>query len=60
MVRAYAIALGAGTQVFTHLPWVLLVGTPGGYPRDAMMATGWLINVAVAEWFLRRPSRRRA
>jgi uncharacterized membrane protein len=60
MVRAYAIALGAGTQVFTHLPWVLLVGTPGGYPRDAMMATGWLINVAVAEWFLRRrPSRRR-
>jgi hypothetical protein len=32
MVRACAIALGAGTQVFTHLPWVLLVGTPGGYP----------------------------
>ena len=54
MVRAYAIALGAGTQVFTHLPWVLLVGTPGGYPRDVMMAAGWLINVAVAEWFLRR------
>lgn len=59
MVRAYAVALGAGTQVFTHLPWVLLVGTPGGYPRDAMMAAGWLINVAVAEWFLRRPVRGR-
>lgn len=54
MVRAYAIALGAGTQVFTSMPWVLLVGTPGGYPRDVMMAAGWLINIAVAEWYLRR------
>lgn len=28
MMRAYAIGLGAGTQVFTHLPWILFFGVP--------------------------------
>jgi hypothetical protein len=28
MTRGYAIGLGAGTQVLTHLPWILLFGTP--------------------------------
>ena len=30
MLRAYAIGMGAGTQVFTHLPWFVLVGQPTG------------------------------
>jgi uncharacterized membrane protein len=55
MTRAYAIGLGAGTQVFTHLPWVVLVGgKPGELPRAVMMGAGWLINVIVAEWIIRR------
>jgi hypothetical protein len=61
MIRGYAIGLGAGTQVFTHLPWLLLVGSgvPDELSRASMMAAGWLINLVVAEWIIRkRPSRR--
>lgn len=54
MVRAYAIGQGAGTQVFTHLPWVLLLGQPGETTRTGLMAAGWLINLAVAGWAVRR------
>lgn len=55
MTRAYAIGLGAGTQVLTHLPWFLLVDAkPGETPRAVMMGAGWVINVIVAEWVIRR------
>jgi len=54
MIRGYAIGLGAGTQVFTHLPWILTVGKPGGMSRALLMLAGWVINLAVAEWFLYR------
>lgn len=55
MIRAYAIGLGAGTQVFTHLPWFLLEhDAPGEGPRALMMGAGWAINVVVAEWAIRR------
>jgi len=55
MLRAYAIGLGAGTQVLTHLPWFLLVGAkPGERPRALLMGAGWVINVVVAEWIIRR------
>jgi hypothetical protein len=57
MMRAYAIGLGAGTQVLTHLPWFLLVGRkPGEHPRALMMGAGWAINVVVAEWIIRNSS----
>ena len=59
MTRAYAIALGAGTQVLTHIPWfVLAEGKPGEGPRAVMMGAGWVINVVVAEWIIRRRSAR--
>ncbi|TGM55372.1 DUF2306 domain-containing protein [Leptospira biflexa] len=55
MLRGYAIGLGAGTQVFTHLPWFVIVGgDPSGVPRDLMMGAGWLINLIFAEWLIRR------
>lgn len=55
MIRAYAIALGAGTQVLTHLPWFLLVDAkPAELPRAVMMGAGWVINVAIAEWIIRK------
>jgi hypothetical protein len=61
MVRAYAIALGAGTQAFTHVPFLLASGgeQPDGNTRAAAMLAGWLINLAVAEWHLRRTARPR-
>lgn len=56
MIRAYAIGMGAGTQVLTHLPWFILVDTtPPETPRAIMMGLGWAINVAFAEWLIRRP-----
>ncbi|MFN7985334.1 MAG: DUF2306 domain-containing protein, partial [Vicinamibacterales bacterium] len=33
MTRAYALGMGAGTQVLTHVPWFVFVGTPGESPR---------------------------
>jgi uncharacterized membrane protein len=59
MIRAYAIGLGAGTQVLTHLPWFLLLGKPGESGRTLLMGAGWVINVMVAEWII-RSSRTRA
>lgn len=53
MARGYAIGLGAGTQVFTHLPWVMFLGPPGVFTRALLMGAGWMINLAVVEWFLR-------
>jgi uncharacterized membrane protein len=57
MIRAYAIGLGAGTQVLTHLPWFILVGKPGESARTVLMGAGWVINVLVAEWIIRRGGR---
>ena len=59
MLRAYAIGLGAGTQVLTHLPWFLLVGAkPGERPRAVLMGAGWVINAVVAEWIIRNRTAR--
>jgi uncharacterized membrane protein len=54
MIRGYAIGMGAGTQVFTHLPWFILAdGKPGELPRALMMGAGWIINAIVAELIIR-------
>ncbi|WP_449061785.1 DUF2306 domain-containing protein [Planomonospora algeriensis] len=60
MIRGYAIGLGAGTQVLTHLPWVLVFGAPGEVATALLMAAGWVINLAVAEWAVRRRPAARA
>jgi uncharacterized membrane protein len=54
MIRAYAIGLGAGTQAFTEGFAGALFG--GGELRDDLAkGAGWLINLAVAEWVIRKP-----
>jgi uncharacterized membrane protein len=58
MVRAYAIGLAAGTQVFTEGIGGAIFGT-GVLAADLAKGAGWMINLAVAEWALRRPARRR-
>jgi hypothetical protein len=58
MIRGYAIGQGAGTQVFTLLPWMLIAGVPSELTRDILMIVAWLINLAVAEWIIRRQVRR--
>ena len=55
MIRAYALGMGAGTQVLTHVPWFILVDLhPGRLPRTIMMGSAWVINALVAEWIIRR------
>jgi hypothetical protein len=55
MIRAYALGLGAGTQVFTEGFGGALFGT-GVLVGDLAKGAGWLINLAVAEWVIRRPA----
>lgn len=52
MIRAYALAMGAGTQVLTHIPYFFFQSMQGESARAASMAFGWLINAAVAEWII--------
>jgi uncharacterized membrane protein len=54
MIRAYALGLGAGTQVFTEGFGGALLGT-GTLQGDLAKGAGWVINLAVAEWAIRRP-----
>lgn len=61
MTRTYAIALAAGTQVLTEgIGGSLLGHSP--LALDASRGAAWVLNLAVAEWAIRRPpttSRRR-
>lgn len=54
MMRGYAIGLGAGTQVLLLLPWMLAFGAPGANVRALLMGLGWVLNLAVVEWVVRR------
>ena len=58
MIRAYALAAGAGTQLFTEGIGEAAFGT-GDLPKALSMTSGWIINVAVAEWVIRAPAIRR-
>ena len=58
MVRAYALALGAGTQAFTEGFTEAAVGQ-GVVAGDLAKLAGWVINLAVAEWAIRRTARTR-
>ena len=54
MIRGYALGQGAGTQALTGLPWALLLGRPGVTANAVLMGGSWLINIALAEWIIRR------
>jgi len=54
MIRAYAIGLAAGTQAFTEGIAGALPGT-GELRGDLAKGAGWAINLAIAEYAVRRP-----
>ena len=58
MIRAYALALGAGTQVFV-LTAAKEVFSGSVLVYDLGMGASWLLNLAVAEYVIRRRGRRR-
>ena len=57
MIRAYAIGLAAGTQVFTEGIGGAVFGT-GEVRDDLAKGAGWVINLAVAEWVDPSPGHR--
>lgn len=59
MMRAYALGMGAGTQVVLGGPMLLAFGSTSELVRTLYMAGGWGLNLAIAEWFIhRRPAMR--
>ncbi|WP_405097353.1 DUF2306 domain-containing protein [Micromonospora sp. NBC_01412] len=54
MIRAYALAVSAGTQAFTQPIGETLFGT-SDLSTALSVGAGWIINAAVAEWVIRRP-----
>lgn len=56
MMRAYALGLGAGTQVLTGMVGELAFGPPNALGNALLMGAAWVINLAVAEWIIRRRS----
>ena len=57
MTRAYALALGAATQLFTLGIGPAVVG-PGQLTHDLSLGAAWIINLTVAEYLIRRSAHR--
>ena len=53
MIRAYAIGLGAATQIPVLMIAEIVGGHPGDLVRALLMASAWIINLLIAEWRLR-------
>ena len=60
MARGYAIGIAAGTQALASIPWLLLVGPADVLTRALLLGSAWVINLAVAEYFIHRRARRAA
>ncbi len=60
MTRGYALGLGAGTQVLTLLAGELIAGPPDELSHALLMGAAWVINLAVAEWAIRKRAAPRA
>jgi hypothetical protein len=60
MMRAYAIGLGAGTQVLTGMVESFVVSQPSALSTALAQGAGWVINLIVAEWAIRRLPAHRA
>jgi uncharacterized membrane protein len=54
MTRGYAIGLGAATQMLTLMVGEIIAGPPSEISRALLMGAGWVINLAVAEWAIRK------
>ncbi len=56
MIRAFALALPAGTLAFVLFPIVLLIGEEGNdLVFEIVQVVAWPVHLAVAEYFIRRP-----
>ena len=54
MARGYAIGLGAATQMLLLMVAEIVAGRPNELTHDSLTALSWVINLAVAEWAIRK------
>jgi hypothetical protein len=54
MARGYAIGLGAATQMLVLMVAGIVAGPPNELTHDALMGLSWVINLAIAEWAMRK------
>ena len=59
MMRAYALGLGAATQLVIFIPTAPF-GVPSPMAASALLSAAWLINLCVAEWIIQRGTSLRA
>ena len=57
MIRAYSLAAGAGTQVFTQGDSEAFQGTE--LSSGLALGAGWIINLTLAEYVIARSNRAR-
>lgn len=57
MIRGFAIGLGAATQAVVLTAWFVAVGVPDRLSKALLMLAAWLVNLAVAEWIIRRQAK---
>jgi uncharacterized membrane protein len=61
MIRAYAIGMGQSTVALIMFPLYLITGDPPmGLASDIVVVGMWLLNIAAAEWIVRRLAAPRA
>lgn len=56
MLRGYAVGMGAVTQVLTLMIAAMVVGLPSELSRAIAMGAAWVVNLALAEWIIRKPT----
>lgn len=54
MTRAYAIGMGAATQVLTGMVGALILGEVNEFENALLVGTAWVINLAIAELSIRK------
>jgi uncharacterized membrane protein len=54
ILRGYAIGMGAGSQALILMIGEMAAGKPDELSRALLMGAAWVINLAVAEWIIRR------
>jgi len=59
-MRGYAIGMGAGTQALVLMVGEMIAGKPNELSRALLMGLAWVINLAVAEWIIRKRKAPRA
>lgn len=60
MTRAYAIAVAAGTQAILLIPQSVIFGKYEETSRAVAMGAAWVLNLAIAEFVIRRRTARSA